>query len=321
MCSLTLSPCSMTLSTFTYLSSLTARPPALRCKAPLPCTLHSSMHKRLRRADDTASQPVKAPKLVSRQQLLPSPAELGDGTSRNPYRLPLRKTPNASSCLHCPTPTCHCVWFAEQLGRCYASLSLKRETERIKKRELCAKSILPPFVTRLVRIGNIDPEETFYDLGCGNGSVLFQVAAMTGARCVGVEINPHNAQLATEAWSFLRPIFEAQFKHKLSVEIVCADFCTLLRDTAYFPTPCVIWAANLLLPKPVNHYLSERLRSVPRGTRIMCFEDLYPHSRSLSRLRDPDAFEKFDMLDYEWQPDSVEWCSQTGPFFLYVKRA
>ncbi|CAG9573074.1 putative histone-lysine N-methyltransferase [Leishmania major strain Friedlin] len=278
------------------------------------------MHKRLRRADNAAPQPVKTPKLANREQPLSSPVEHGDGTSRSPYRLPLRKTPNASGCLHCPTHTCHCVWFGAQLEHCYASLSLKRETERIKKRELCAKSILPPFVTRLIRIANVAPGETFYDLGCGNGSVLFQVAALTGARCVGVEINPHNAEVANAAWAFLRPIFEAQFKRELSVEIVCADFCTLLRDAVYFPTPCVIWAANLLLPRPVNHYLSERLRSVPRGTRIMCFEDMYPHSRSLARLRDPDAFEKFDMLDYEWQPDSVEWCSNTGRFFLYVKR-
>ncbi|CAJ1024022.1 putative Histone methylation protein DOT1/Methyltransferase domain containing protein [Leishmania utingensis] len=278
------------------------------------------MHKRLRRVDDAVSQPVKAAKLGSGQELLSFTVEVGDGTPRSPYRLPLRTKPNASRCLHCPTHTCYCVWFGEQLEHCYASLALKRETERIKKRELCAKSILPPFVTRLIRIANVATAETFYDLGCGNGSVLFQVAALTGARCVGVEINPHNAQLAKDAWAFLRPIFEARFKRQLTVEIVCADFCTLLCDAAYFPTPCVIWAANLLLPKSVNHYLSERLRSVPRGTRIMCFEDMYPHSRSLSRLRDPDAFEKFDMLDYEWQPDSVEWCSQTGRFFLYLKR-
>ncbi|KAG5479928.1 hypothetical protein LSCM1_06346 [Leishmania martiniquensis] len=278
------------------------------------------MHKRLRRVGDEGPQPLKSAKVVGVQELLPPAVDLGDGTPRNPYRLPLREKANASGCLHCSTQTCCCVWFAEQLQHCYDSLSLKRETERGKRRELCAKSVLPPFVTRLIRISNVAAEETFYDLGCGNGSVLFQVAALTGARCVGIEINPHNAKLAREAWAFLRPVFEARFKRKLSVEIVCGDFCSLLRDTEYFPSSCVIWVANLLLPKPVNHYLSERLRKVPFGTRIMCFEDMYPHSRTLSRLRDPDAFEKFDMVDYEWQPDSVEWCSQAGRFFLYRKR-
>ncbi|KAG5480308.1 hypothetical protein LSCM4_06074 [Leishmania orientalis] len=278
------------------------------------------MHKRLRRIEDEGPQPVKSAKVLCGKGLLASAVELGDGTPRNPYRLPLRKKANASGCLHCPTHTCHCLWVNEQLQRCYDSLARKRETERGRRRELCAKSVLPPFVTRLIRISNLAAGETFYDLGCGNGSVLFQVAALTGARCVGVEINPHNAELAKEAWAFLRPVFEARFKRTLAVEIVCEDFCSLLRDAAFFPSSCVIWAANLLLPKPVNHYLSERLRSVPRGTRIMCFEDMYPHSRTLSRLRDPDAFEKFDMFDYEWQPDSVEWCSQVGAFFLYVKR-
>ncbi|KAG5506371.1 hypothetical protein JKF63_05874 [Porcisia hertigi] len=292
----------------------------LRCTKPFSCSLHFSMHKRLRRAEDTGGQPVKAARSATAQESPFSAGELGDGTPGNPYRLLLRNKPNRSGCLHCPTNSCHCVWFDEQLKHCYTSLSLKRETERVKRRELCAKSILPLFVTRLVRIANVAAEETFYDLGCGNGSVLFQVAALTGARCVGVEINPHNAELAKEAWSFLRPIFESKFKRSLSVEIICADFCTILRDPTYFSGSCVIWAANLLLPKSVNHYLSERLRSTPRGSRVMCFEDLYPHSRSVSRLRDPDAFEKFDMFDFEWQPDSVEWCSQAGPFFCYVKR-
>ncbi|KAK7199059.1 histone-lysine N-methyltransferase [Novymonas esmeraldas] len=278
------------------------------------------MHKRLRRVDDVDARPAKARRSHEAQSALLSSTELGDGTPRSPHHQPMRGAPNESGCMHCPTETCHCVWVAEQLERCYASLTRKRETERHKRRELCAKSVLPPFVSRLLRIAKVDARETFYDLGCGNGSVLFQVAALTGARCVGVEINPHNAELAREAWAALQPIFEQRFRRTLIVDIVCADFCTLMRDTACFSAPCVVWAANLLLPQPVNHFLSERLRGVPCGTRILCFEDLYPHSRSLSRLRDPDAFAKFDMVDYEWQPGSVEWCHQTGPFFLYVKR-
>ena len=278
------------------------------------------MQKRLRRADSVELHPLKAAKQVDASSITVVRGEIGDGTPFNPFHLPLRTTPNRSGCVHCIEDTCACRWFTEQLQHCYASLSLKRETERLKRRELCAKSILPEFVARLIRVANVSSGETFYDFGCGNGSVLFQVAAVTGARCVGVEINPHNAQLARDAWAYMQPILEKKYARKLTVEIVCADFCVLLRNPAFFYSSCVIWAANLLLPRPVNHLLSERFRSVPRGTRILCFEDLYPHSRSLSKIRDPDAYEKFTFRDYQWQPETVEWCAMSGPFYLYEKR-
>lgn len=278
------------------------------------------MQKRLRRDDDVALSPPKAAKLEIASVVAAAGGELGDGSPRDPLRLPLRTVPNKSDCIYCIEERCDCGWFTAELDKCYAALTLKRETERAKRRELCAKSVLPPFVARMIRIARISAGDTFYDLGCGNGSVLFEVAALTGARCVGVEINPHNAQLAREAWVRMRPILEKRYARKLEVEVVCADFCELLRDSSFFAPSSVIWAANLLLPRPVNHFLSERFRTVPRGTRILCFEDLYPHSRSLSRIRDPDAFEKFSFRDYQWQPGTVEWCSMSGTFYAYEKR-
>ncbi|EPY30873.1 histone-lysine N-methyltransferase [Strigomonas culicis] len=170
----------------------------------------------------------------------------------------------------------------------------------------------------------MDANVPFFDFGCGNGSVLFQVAFMTGAPCVGIEIHPRNAQVAREAWDALRPALERQGGRKLHVEIICGDFCQLLQEEpflrSFLSRPSVVWAANLLLPRPTNHFLSERFRSVPQGTKILCFEDLYPHARSLARIRDPDAFEKFEMSDFVWQPDSVEWSRDEGKFYMYSRK-
>ncbi|ESL11929.1 hypothetical protein TRSC58_00312 [Trypanosoma rangeli SC58] len=208
----------------------------------------------------------------------------------------------------------------QSLVDCYASLSVTRQVMPCRKRELCAKSILPPFVSRLVRVAKITSQDTFYDLGCGNGSVLFQVALMTGARCVGVEINEHNATVAREAWRRLEPVIEARRGNAVKVEIICGDFCSLMKDEAFFGLSPVVWAANLLLPSSVNHYLSERFRLLPKGSRVLCLADLYPHSRSVAALRDADAFEKFAMTDFRWQTKSVEWCDAEGSFFMYTKR-
>ncbi|KAG8345934.1 putative histone-lysine N-methyltransferase [Trypanosoma vivax] len=247
-------------------------------------------------------------------------SECGSGLPSDPFFLPVRKSPNSDSCYHCSDQFCLCIWVKQQLESCYASLSISRQTLCPRRRELCSKSVLPPFVARMSRIANITLNDTFYDLGCGNGSVLFHVALLTGARCIGVEINERNAQVAREAWRVLRPVFEARCGKSLDVRIISGDFCVLLKDESFFDQSSVIWAANLLLPPSVNHFLSERFRLLEPGCRVLCMEDLYPHSRAIAAIRDPDAFAKFDIKDYRWQAGSVEWSNQEGPLYLYTRR-
>lgn len=279
------------------------------------------MEKHLRRRTDNGEGEEPLVKKRRRSEPLVVPVqERGAGTAGDPRCLPLRDTLNDSGCLHCPTSVCDCVWFTELLEDCYNHLSCKREVMRPRRSELCAKSVLAPFVSRLVRLCALKEGEVFYDFGCGNGSVVFQVAYLTGCKCVGIEINPTNAQVAREAWRRLRPTLEKRCGRKLEVVILCDDFCQLLKNEGFFGASCVVWAANLLLPKPVNHYLAERFRTIPSGSRIFCFEDLYPHSRSVAATRDPDAFSRFEMLDYRWQPQSVEWCDIEGSFFQYTRK-
>ncbi|KAG5510865.1 hypothetical protein JKF63_06366 [Porcisia hertigi] len=253
-----------------------------------------------------------------------TPRELGSGLPHDPYHLPLRSIPNGSGCSHCATEQCCCVEFEKILSNTYAQVSKKRVVEVSGARQLCAKSLLTPFVTRLVRLMKITEQDTFYDLGCGNGSVLFQVACMTGAKCVGVEISEHNANVAREAWALLGPALEKKYHRPMpTVEIITADLAQLLSTPTYFDQEegrTAILISNLLFPKPLTHFLSERLRATPVGTRVLCFDDLYPHARSVASYRDPNAFELFDMKDYLWQEMSVEWCSMEGTFFIHTRR-
>ncbi|KAG8348317.1 Histone methylation protein DOT1 Methyltransferase domain [Trypanosoma vivax] len=250
--------------------------------------------------------------------------ERGTGIPNDPYRLPLREEPNESGCYHCIENVCYCTLFGTLLADVYNNLSIKRVTEVLGARHLCAKSILPTFVSRMVRLMEITSDDTFYDLGCGNGSVLFQVAFLTGARCVGIEISEHNAKLSKAAWESIKPKLETLSGRLMpQVEIITADMTKLLMDETFFESEngkTGILLSNLLFPKSLTHYLSERFRQVPGGTRILCFDDLYPHSRSVARFRDPEAFQNFSMTDYRWQERSVEWCVMDGPFYIHIKK-
>jgi SAM-dependent methyltransferase len=246
----------------------------------------------------------------------------GDGTNAAPYDLPLAEEPNDAGCYHCPLRHCDCRAFEDLLLDTIDEVRVARVTEVAGKNHLCAKSILAPFVTRLAAELDITRHDTFYDLGSGNGSVLFQVAFMTGARCVGVELSAHNADLSRQLWARLRPKLEALRQEPMpEVTIITGDLADVINaDDFGKSSRTVVWTANLLMPRAVTHYMSERFRELPAGCRLMCLDDLYPHGRSVCQMRDPEAFELFEMTDYVWPPLSVEWMSGGGGrFYRHVR--
>eukprot|EP00744_Colponema_vietnamica_P008002 GILI01011448.1.p1 GENE.GILI01011448.1~~GILI01011448.1.p1 ORF type:complete len:288 (-),score=-2.64 GILI01011448.1:49-828(-) len=244
----------------------------------------------------------------------------GNGSHVEPFYFPLQETPNESNCYFCESPKCHCLNFESLNEEVFSELKMKRIVST-EKRMMCAKSILPSFVTSLAKSLNVTSRDTFYDLGCGNGSVLFQMAFLTGAKCVGVELSPHNAQVAREAWESIRPRLEKLAGKKMPVvEIITGDLCETINNASFNSPHSVIWTANLLMPKMVTQLMAERFRLLPVGARIACFDDMYPHSRRVTRIRDPQAFELFEMVDYKWTSGSVEWTMFEGPYFVYVRK-
>jgi ubiquinone/menaquinone biosynthesis C-methylase UbiE len=64
---------------------------------------------------------------------------------------------------------------------------------------------LAPFVTspqpiaeRMLELARLKPGETVFDLGCGDGRILFAAAKKFGAKAVGVELSPTLAKRATD---------------------------------------------------------------------------------------------------------------------------
>lgn len=248
--------------------------------------------------------------------------ERGSGAVGDPLVQQLPSKPNASNCKFCHTSICFCNYFTELFERTFEKLQLKRITEVAGKRAMCAKSLLPPFVTRLAKLMTISSSDTFYDLGCGNGSILFQMAFLTGARCIGVELCPHNAELARQAWTIIKPQLEQKAKRAMpEVTIITGDIAEFISSPTFGASPnTAILTSNLLFPRPLTHFMSERFRLLAPSTRIVCFDDLFPHARSISKLRDPDAHERFEMIDCVWTSGHVEWCSMVGNFYLHIRR-
>ena len=249
-------------------------------------------------------------------------------------RQPRRATPNQSNCYHCPATHCECTRIERILEKAYAACTRQRIAEFGAKRERCAKSVLPNFVTRMISLLDIKANDTFVDLGCGNGSVLYQVALLVpGVRCIGVEIEEHNAAVAREGWARAKKLFldssrGSATSSSLSSEIrdveiitgplqdviLSSDFAKASRDGRM-----AIWVSNKLFPGGLNQFIGDRFRRLPPGCRILCMEDLYPHQRAVAALRDPQAFQLFEMTDFCWPHGAVEWCNAEGSIFRHIR--
>ncbi|MFB3779190.1 MAG: cyclopropane-fatty-acyl-phospholipid synthase family protein [Bryobacteraceae bacterium] len=87
------------------------------------------------------------------------------------------------SSLHRPSP----VTAAVVVFLCAAAASAQH---RMSPNNLAPFVPTPePVVEKMLEAGSLKPGETLYDLGCGDGRILFTAAQKFGARAVGVELS------------------------------------------------------------------------------------------------------------------------------------
>ena len=254
---------------------------------------------------------------------------VGTGKRSNPLRIPLRESPNGSACYHCPMgiEVCDCVEMKELIWRHLKGTGKSRVSGL---RILNAKSILPNFVSRLIRLLKVSSSDVFWDLGSGHGSVVMQVALQTGADAIGVEIQRPNVELAEVAWPKIRAEWVKRYPDRKvgNVTFLAEDMIAVLRrsispkDKTAPKAPTAVWAANLLFGSMLNYRMSEVLPQVPSLRGVATMTDVYPHERMLARLRNPVPYNRFPVMrNHLWQPGSVEWSeTEVLPFYTYQEK-
>ena len=266
---------------------------------------------------------------------------MGTGSLQDPYRIPLRTEANKSGCVHCPlgVDRCDCLeietLISAQLHRLYTSSDLRR-THAYGRNPLNSKSVLPVFVSRLIRVCNVRKDDVVWDLGCGIGSVVMQFALQTGSSSVGVDIQGDNIEIAKKTWLSVRREWKKRYPDRPvgEVEFITNDIFeelephvmrrSLTRHHAdrepETPAPTVVWAANLLFTPAMNNQLAQMLHRIQPLRSVACMLDLYPHNRpGASMKRNPEPYSKFaHMEDHISQADCFEWREpEKRPFYTY----
>ena len=262
---------------------------------------------------------------------------MGNGTMKNPYRIPLRLEANSTGCVHCPMgiESCDCheieALISKHLNRVYATTSLRR-THAYGRNPLNSKSVLPVFVSRVTRICKVEQNDVVWDLGCGIGSVVMQFALQTGATSIGIDIQGENITIAKKIWAGVkrewmrrypkRPVGSVQFiENDIFIELSPHSGKTSSTDKASkIPPPTVVWAANLLFTPSMNNQLAVMLHQIHELRSVACMVDIYPHNRlGASSKRDPEPYKKFPyMEDHISQADCYEWTeTEKRLFYTY----
>ena len=117
-------------------------------------------------------------------------------------------------------------------------------------------------VRQMLELAEVGSQDVVYDLGSGDGRVLWLAAQEFGARAVGVEIDPFRY-----AWTKLLIRFKGL---REQVEVIRADFFKVDLSSATVVT------AYLL--RDTNHKLMEKLaRELPSGARVISRKYIFPN--------------------------------------------
>jgi cyclopropane fatty-acyl-phospholipid synthase-like methyltransferase len=88
-------------------------------------------------------------------------------------------------------------------------------------------------VRKMLEYANLKPGETLYDLGCGDGRIVFMAVHEFGARAIGIELNKRLIDEAQQKGEALKLNGRARFIHgnMFDVDVSPADVVTMYLTT------------------------------------------------------------------------------------------
>ncbi|MCL5742804.1 MAG: class I SAM-dependent methyltransferase [Acidobacteria bacterium] len=112
----------------------------------------------------------------------------------------------------------------------------------------------PEVVEQMLKLAQVKPSDTVYDLGCGDGRIVIMAAEKFGATATGVDIDPERIREATENARHAGVTKKVHFVHK---NLFDADIHDATVVTLY------------LLPSVNMKLRPKLLRDLKPGTRIV----------------------------------------------------
>ncbi|KAF0694484.1 Aste57867_14652 [Aphanomyces stellatus] len=190
-------------------------------------------------------------------------------------------------------------------------------TDEMRKLLTYGEIDVESFSVKLIPLLQLTKYDVFYDLGCGGGKAVLQVALETPC-CVskGMELLPGRVRVGALALERLRAKCPHVFANK-TVVIVEGD---ILRppQVANLVDGTVVFINDFVFPESLMHAIMDKLRRMPNLKRLVVTKELCPRHRSNNCFRNKRACSIFahppDVVDV-----SKTWGGNKLQIFVYKR--
>jgi H3 lysine-79-specific histone-lysine N-methyltransferase len=195
--------------------------------------------------------------------------------------------------------------------------TLRRNTSisGYSKKTLSYGAINSGLASRIFSHLNITKASTFWDLGCGSGSVLVQASLETGCKCFGVELLPCRAKIAEAVVEEFESACKLWVLQAGKIIIMVGDLLSEQFWLGLIDAGDAILINNLVFEATLNHEIWKRLGSLKAGATVVALEPFYEGHK-----RNGGSCVEFSVEEVQYDPGDVSWHAYGGSYYIYRKR-
>ena len=182
--------------------------------------------------------------------------------------------------------------------------------------------LLFPFLSKLFSDMNLQPNQTFVDLGCGVGNCIIQAAGETGCTAIGIEIMDHAAHLGKAQVKEFESRMRAWGLSHGPITFHHGDILTLDIVPGIMQRADVVLCNNYAFTAELNDALLRLFLDLPEGAKVISLKSFIPVGKD-GRIRGGrgGVGEMLKVEKGRFRAGSVSWMPGGGEYFIStVKR-
>ncbi|KDO23325.1 hypothetical protein SPRG_11639 [Saprolegnia parasitica CBS 223.65] len=206
----------------------------------------------------------------------------------------------------------------EETSQCAKSSLVEKTSAADLKRLLTYGEVLPDaFTDTIMPFLALEPSDVFYDLGCGTGKIVVQVALETGLRDArGIELMLNRVVEGQRALDRLRATYPEHVSDK-ALSIVQGDICHPVTQLAMMDAT-VVFINNVLFPPEVMSAVCDLLLQLKHLKRIVTMKKICERHREARCQRDGNACTLFEDPPVQAKV-SVSWAKHAFAYLYTVR--
>jgi H3 lysine-79-specific histone-lysine N-methyltransferase len=173
-------------------------------------------------------------------------------------------------------------------------------------------------VAQMLDLLNLNPNDSFVDLGSGVGQVVLQVAS--GSNC-GLSIGIEVADIPSAYAELMGKTFQSSLqwfgRSSGHFELKKGDFLSE-QYKELIQNASVIFVNNIMFGSQVEHQLKQIFLNLRDGTRIVSSKKFCPINSRVTNRNSNDLESILDIMEFGGFEGSVGWTSTPVSFYLHV---